>query len=590
MNIYRERIIHLQQTTSVLQKKSDVLGKLRLLSVLLIAGGVVGYWKSTNETYFLLSAAGTIAFVFFIRKHWKIQQKQAIERELLSINEEELLFATRQREDSHDGAEFNAHNHLYTHDLDIFGKYSLFAFLNRTATQSGRLKLASLLSVKHTNENILNHQRAVKELSPDIEWRQQLFAHARLMKDDAKKYSSLVAWSQTSTPPLSAIQRAMTFLIPVLFFVSILLFAVSSQWLFIRLSTLLFLFNLTLIVIHKKKILTEINAFDEVKESFFHCSLLLNQIEEKKFTEPALCALRDKLIFGGKSAADKIKKLSSITESLSSFQNLVGLLLFSGTGLFHLHIYTSLVRWKAKYAGEMENWFAAIGHFEALNSLANFSFNHPHYCFPLITDQPSLYFLQLGHPLLPDERRVCNDVNFEKHSFIVLTGSNMSGKSTFLRALGVNMVLANCGAPVCASEASLCPADILVSMRVDDSLADSKSYFFAEISRLKSIIDKINGKNSFVILDEILRGTNSDDKRNGTLQLLEKMREKGTQGIIATHDVEVCTISKQYPEFFVNKCFEVEITGNELHFDYRLRDGVCKNKSATFLMRKSGVI
>ncbi|MGN6645317.1 MAG: MutS-related protein, partial [Cytophaga sp.] len=187
-------------------------------------------------------------------------------------------------------------------------------------------------------------------------------------------------------------------------------------------------------------------------------------------------------------------------------------------------------------------------------------------------------------------KRVCNTIAFRDGNFVILTGSNMSGKSTFLRTLGVNMVLAGAGAPVCASTADIHPLPVIVSMRLSDSLADSESYFFAEVKRLKQLVQTLDQRRCFVLLDEILRGTNSDDKRSGTIEFIKKVVEKQGIGIIATHDLEVCGTSDQYPGKLFNKCFEVEIINDELIFDYKLREGICKNKSATFLMKKLGII
>jgi DNA mismatch repair ATPase MutS len=173
---------------------------------------------------------------------------------------------------------------------------------------------------------------------------------------------------------------------------------------------------------------------------------------------------------------------------------------------------------------------------------------------------------------------------------MILTGSNMSGKSTFLRSLGINMVLSGIGSVVCAKEANVHPLPVLVSMRLSDSLSDSESYFFAEIKRLKQIMDDLEENAAFVLLDEILRGTNSDDKRNGTIEVVKKVIANKAIGAIATHDIEVCQTTKDYPDILTNKCFEVEIKNDDLHFDYKLRDGICQNKSATFLMKKMGVI
>jgi DNA mismatch repair ATPase MutS len=199
-------------------------------------------------------------------------------------------------------------------------------------------------------------------------------------------------------------------------------------------------------------------------------------------------------------------------------------------------------------------------------------------------------FENLSHPLLNPQTRVGNTVTFRPQSFLILTGSNMSGKSTFLRSLGVNMVLAGMGAPVCATKACIHPLPILVSMRLSDSLSDSESYFFAEIKRLKQIMNGLEESPAFVLLDEILRGTNSDDKRNGTIEVVKKVIGKKAIGAIATHDIEVCLTTNEFPQILANKCFEVEIKNDELYFDYQLRDGICQNKSATFLMKKMDII
>ena len=228
--------------------------------------------------------------------------------------------------------------------------------------------------------------------------------------------------------------------------------------------------------------------------------------------------------------------------------------------------------------------------FEKLNSLANFSYNNPDFVFPKINSEYKIGFSNLSHPLLNPETRVGNDTYFYPESFMVLTGSNMSGKSTFLRSLGINMVLGGIGSVVCASEATIHPLAVLVSMRLSDSLSDSESYFFAEIKRLKQIMDALEEQPAFVLLDEILRGTNSDDKRNGTIEVLKKVIAKKAIGAIATHDIEVCLTTNDYPGILSNNCFEVEIRDNDLHFDYKLREGICKNKSATFLMKKMEVI
>jgi len=266
------------------------------------------------------------------------------------------------------------------------------------------------------------------------------------------------------------------------------------------------------------------------------------------------------------------------------------LFIFNGMSLYHVHTIRQLQEWKATHASKISDWMEVLGEVEAINSLSNFAFNNTEYTYPRLNTKEQISFTDLGHPMLADDVRICNDVEFIDQKFIILTGSNMSGKSTFLRSLGINMVLASAGAPVCASDADIHPLDIYVSMRLSDSLTDNESYFFAEVKRLKEIMDAADSKLTFILLDEILRGTNSDDKRQGTVEVIKKLISKNVIGAIATHDLKVCDTTADYPTQLINKNFEVEIEDGELVFDYKLRDGVCKNKSATYIMKKMEII
>ncbi|NJM80390.1 MAG: DNA mismatch repair protein, partial [Flavobacterium sp.] len=319
-------------------------------------------------------------------------------------------------------------------------------------------------------------------------------------------------------------------------------------------------------------------------------SLMIESIEQESFKSAKLERLQKELHQNTTKASVSFRQLSRLFSMLDSANNPIMALLLNGCFLYHIHGLKALIHWKTEKAKYLENWLAIIGEFEMLNSLANFSYNNPTFTFPVLNDDYEVSFTEMSHPLLNENNRVANTISFQPQSFIILTGSNMSGKSTFLRSLGVNMVLAGIGSVVCATKASIHPMPILVSMRLSDSLADSESYFYAEIKRLKQIMDALENKRSFVLLDEILRGTNSDDKRSGTVAVIQKMVAQNAIGAIATHDIEVCLITNDNPEQLINKCFEAEIHQNDLHFDYKLRDGICKNKSATFLMQKIGVI
>jgi DNA mismatch repair ATPase MutS len=271
--------------------------------------------------------------------------------------------------------------------------------------------------------------------------------------------------------------------------------------------------------------------------------------------------------------------------------NLLVSVLLNGLSLFHVHILYSLEGWKKKHAGHILSWLDVIAEVEALASFANFSFNNDTFCFPELSSKRQWTATGIGHPLIRKEKRVTNDISFSEEKFVILTGSNMSGKSTFLRTLGVNLVLARAGGPVCASTCRLFPFNLYVSMRITDSLQDSESLFYAELKRLQEIIAHLQqDNNTFVVLDEILKGTNSNDKHNGTVGLIRKLAAHRCFGIIATHDLTVAELTSQYPGYMTNKAFESVIINNELVFDYRLKTGVCSKLNASFLMKKMGII
>jgi len=382
----------------------------------------------------------------------------------------------------------------------------------------------------------------------------------------------------------------LSFFLPVLFAGTLMTYLVTSNTLFLSFLSFLFLANLAVIGKFYKRISIEIANAENIDKIISQYGLLMQKIETESFQSEKLIGLQQKLIYKKEKASVHFKKLAGLFSNMDSISNFVTSLLFNGTFLFNLHVLKSLIQWKNDHAEALEQWLDVIGEFEMLNSLANFSYNNPEFVYPTLNEDLKIDFSNLSHPLLNPSTRVGNEVSFHPQSFMILTGSNMSGKSTFLRSLGINMVLCGMGSPVCATKANVHPLPVLVSMRLSDSLSDSESYFFAEIKRLKQIMDELRFQPAFVLLDEILRGTNSEDKRSGTIEVVKKVISKKAIGAIATHDIEVCLTTNDYPDILTNKCFEVEIQNNELHFDYKLRDGICKNKSATFLMKKMGVI
>ena len=590
MDSYSTKSKSYSQELSKINKKYNTISLLRLLSIVVFLGSLY-YYIQNSEIIFIISAVFFFAaFIILMRIHSKLLFEKKINSALVGINENEISYLEKKAIPFENGQEFNDFHHPYAYDLDIFGEHSLFQNLNRTATFKGKKKLANQLLTLSPNEEIIRNQTAVKELSEKLDWRQNFLALAIISKDSKASYEGLMKWSKFQSASLSKGAIVLSYITPLLFLGILVSYIITSEAILLSYLSYEFILNLVIMGAFFKRIQIEIANAEDIDKVISQYGLLLKKIEEESFHSEKLIDLQQKLKFKAENASLHIKKLSELFSNMDTIGNLLTASLFNGTFLFNLHVLKKLLNWKKEHATAMEEWLDVIGEFEMLNSLANFAYNNTDFVYPTLNTEFKIDFSDLSHPLLNAKTRVGNEVAFHPQSFMILTGSNMSGKSTFLRSLGINMVLSGTGSVVCAKEANVHPLPVLVSMRLSDSLSDSESYFFAEIKRLKQIMDELEGNAAFVLLDEILRGTNSDDKRNGTIEVVKKVIAHKAIGAIATHDIEVCLTTNEYPDILTNKCFEVEIVNDELHFDYKLRDGICKNKSATFLMKKMGVI
>lgn len=571
-------------------RKYNTISFFRLISIVLFLIATYYFIKFEHIVLAITGFIFLVAFFILMRIHTKLSNQRKLMEALISINQNEIDYLKREKIPFENGVEFNDFQHPYAYDLDIFGEHSLFQNLNRTFTFAGKKTLANQLVRLLPNPEIIANQEAIQELAQKLDWRQDFMASAKISNDTQKAYEILMRWRKSASAPISRATVLLSFVSPVIFVAILIAYWITSIPVLLSISSFQFMFHLALMGKFYKRITTEINEAENIDKIINQYSFLVEKIENEQFTSQKIKNLQQKLVADDQKASSHLKYLSVLFSRMDSIGNFVSTLLFNGTFLFHLHTLKALIDWKKQHAGNLEKWLDVIGEFEMINSLANFSYNNPKFVFPELNANNEITFLNLSHPLLNEKSRVGNDVSFQQQPFVILTGSNMSGKSTFLRSLGVNMVLAGIGSVVCADKANVHPLPVLVSMRLSDSLSDSESYFYAEIKRLKRIMDELENNRAFVLLDEILRGTNSDDKRSGTIEVVKKMIAKKAIGAIATHDIEVCLTTNEYPNQLVNKCFEVEIINNDLHFDYKLREGICKNKSATFLMEKMGVI
>ncbi|HMR92735.1 MAG TPA: DNA mismatch repair protein MutS [Chitinophagaceae bacterium] len=569
------------------------LGWLSLLRLLLFIGFIFCGYKAiaTGHATFILSAiALLIIFLLLIRLYDKWQQDTAFYKALVQLNRDEIDFLQGKPSVYADGREYTDPHHPYSYDLDLFGDGGLYSYLNRCSTGFGKEALAqSLLSPK--TGDIAARQQAIAELKDKLRFRQHLQAHGSLLHTKEKEMRQLRAWLQAPSSFNNATLYKLLFLFPLASTAALIAYIITEQDNLLNAFYYLFILNLVVAFSFSRKITAHLSVSASVTKILQQFSGQLKQIEAEKFQSPLLLQYQQALQSGLLTASRSIARLASLFNYLETIVNLVVSMLLNGLFLFHVHILYALEKWKQQNGRLILPWLQVLGEMEALNSFANLAYNNPSFCTPALSPAPTLEAARMGHLLIRPEKRINNSISFSQQRFVILTGSNMSGKSTFLRTLGTSLVLARTGSVVCAERFVFYPFSVHVSMRITDSLQDSESFFYAELKRLRAIIEEIeSGEQTFVILDEILRGTNSNDKHNGTVGLVQKLVAAKACGIIATHDLTVSALKEQRPDYISNKCFESEIINDELIFDYRLKDGVCEKLSASFLMKKMGII
>lgn len=588
ISIYKENLSNHKITYQKLTKKYNIISILRLFVAIF---GVIMFYFCFNEpnfTYILTTFLVIILFLVLVVWHNKMAFAREIEKTKIQINQNEIDFLEKERYFSANGLEFQQENHSYAYDLDIFGEKSLYHYINRAVTFSGKKHLAHRF-LHYKIDEIKSTQQSILELSEKLNWRQHFTALNSQITDSADFYDKIKDWSAQKDKNLSVFWIYFSKITPILFFLCLILGYLFDFVAFRTWATFIFILNLVVFGLLFGKILRNKSNFEGIYKILNAFKRSIAWIENESFESEKLKEIQQKLFKNGTSASKNIKKLSNLLDNLDNSMNIFAILL-NGTTLYHFHIYQNLLKWKKNHAYQVKNWLEVVGEIEALSSFANFKHNHQDFVFPELNTNYKIDFTDLGHPLIAENQRVVNSISFSEHRFVILTGSNMSGKSTFLRTLGVAMLMGAMGLPVCAKRANIHPMRILVSMRLSDSLNDGKSYFFAEIHRIQTIIQVLENERCFVLLDELLRGTNSHDKQLGTIKIIEKMVKLNAIGIVATHDVEVCQLAQQHTQVIDNKYFEASIENESLYFDYKIRNGVCQNKNATFLMKKLGII
>ena len=543
-------------------------------------------WLTLVLSFFFL-----VLFFFLIKKNIQLEKKKKKYIVLKKIVEDELLALDHSFSHFENGKEFLDTDHFFSHDLDLFGEGSVFQFINRTATKSGRQKLADwLINPSIQKEHISKKQEAIRELSIIPNWRLHFLANGQLFEETDEMSREIKSWSAMNLE----LKRAsgvkwLIILIPGLTLLSVvpsilgisnlfLLLMIFSQWL--------------LIYFFWKRITQFFRFFGRKSELLAKYMQLLQFIENREFQSGYLLELQKK-VKEPVSASRVFQQLKSLVKEFEYRQNMLVGFFLNSVFLWDIRCVYKLWKWHGRNHKKLAVWLNVISEFDGLISLANYANNKPDFVFPEIHEGGFIFQTKkLGHPLLYRKKRVCNDLVINGWSkVLIVTGANMAGKSTFLRTVGVNLILARMGAPVCAEKMTFTPVEIYTNMRTTDSLLKDESYFFAELKRIKGVLERLQkGERIFVILDEMLKGTNSIDKLNGSKELIRKLVELKSVSLIATHDLKLSEMEAEFPQQVFNKCFEIRIENNELVFDYLLSDGVTKTMNATFLMKKMGII
>ncbi len=531
------------------------------------------------------------AFLFLVQRSVSFEKQLKYLQNLVDINTNEIKGIHRDFGPFDPGTEFIHPDHDYSYDLDLFGENSFFQFLNRTVTSGGKNRLAG--SVQKSNldaETIRQKQLAVNELAEALDWRQQFLASGRNAESDRSsnlifnhedviqlKHASFLKTTLFILPATTILLGALWAVgfIPNHFFY----LAVFAQWM------LFLLYSRTISVFSK--------AFGVKTKLLNQYADLLFLIEKKEFQSEYLIAQKDILFNHGKPASQITSSLQKILNELDYRQNILIGFVLDSILLWDIRCIYRLYQWQKNYGDKLGKWFEVIAEIDSLISLANLNYNHPEWSVPTI--YPGGFTIQaenLGHPLIAAGKRIDNHFDLcNGEQVVIVTGANMAGKSTFLRTVGINLILASQGCKVCATSFGFSPVRLFTNMRTTDNLMKDESYFYAELLRLKYMLDLLrNGESLFIIIDEMLKGTNSIDKLNGSVELLKQLVQLKTHCMVATHDLKLTELAEHFPGIIKNQCFEVNLAGDELQFDYKLKNGVTSTMNATFLMKKMGII
>lgn len=578
-----------------MEKSITTIGWSRLLIVVLMI--VLGYVLYRQNKISMFIGGEVLLFAILVGVviyHNKIINNKIKIVRFLEINEKGVKRINGEfRTIEDDGSEYIDDSHPFSSDIDIFGKSSLFQLINDTLTKGGRERLVSYLSLRKlpTKESVEKKQEAIKELGEKISWRQELLVKGKTIiknkKKETEELDAFVVWSKEKRSK-GASKKIVAYLFIAITFLSIVLSIVKiipASYILLML-----LINFAVIKLLTKNNKEDLEMFNSIKNTIKSYAKILELIEKEEFKSQYLKEIKSKLKSGTKnSCGEEMKKLSNLLDwigdsSGNAYYLIINVFIFSD-----VFIVENLETWREQNSKELEVWIDVINEIDALMSISNVYFDFEEFKFPKISDKKEVKGKAIGHPLL-GEKAVRNNYSLSGNKKVTLiTGSNMSGKSTFLRTIGLNLVLSYIGAPVFSDDFTCGIFNIYTCMRTKDNLEENISSFYAEILRIKILIEASKkGEDVFFLLDEIFKGTNSLDRHVGATELIKQLINSGAIGLVSTHDLELCDLEK-YDNRIENYNFREYYEDNKIKFDYKLRVGKSETQNAIHLMKLAGI-
>ena len=589
---YQKQIDHYTARLKQIKKRRNLITLAKLLTFGYMIFLIYLLINHSTQPLLLLGIGAILVFIFLTLWDSQIIYRQHLIEELLRINTLESDYLAGNFSALDQGERFNDPAHPYAHDLDLFGEDSLFQHLNRTVTFSGTQKLVSwLLSLSKDPEVIHSRQQAAEELCAEPEWCQHFRAAGALHPTQA--LDAVILKSGPTESPFFSKHSTVRLILWIANTIVIVSWAVTSFTpLPFSISLVLSLLQLSALALYIKKINAYHQRLNLFLKTISNYLPLVRLIHDQSFRSPYLQKIRHSLFTPESNSLQALTQLHRIQNSLDQRGNIVIAFILNGLYLKDFHTLLRLDHWRKKYGPDIETWTDVLSEADALISMANYRFNHPAYCLPVICQDRLLDTEEIGHPLLKSERNVTNDFSIcSLHQIAIVTGANMAGKSTFLRTIGVNLILAQSGNVVCSRYFAFQPMTLFTSMRTNDSLSKDTSYFHAELLRLQQLVNIAQQEDKvFIILDEMLKGTNSVDKLNGSLAFLKRILSYPISGLVATHDLALGELADDFPEHFFNVCFEIVHSGSQITYDYKLHPGISSNMNASILLKQMGLI